>query len=604
MSPTPRKISRKMTLSKLNRAIRHKISSLGAGRLAAAWVVSALLFLSFDILWSALSTFRSMSFLPTYLWAIAAGAFLAIPTAIAPRRRAFQLILWLVVAGVMIANMMYFRTYFTAIPASAYLMAGNLRDFGSSVVDSLALSDAILIIIPLAGWIWLRHLPDGRRNMKWWAGATALTAILAWLSALPYGGPAAHIRKLSQECYYANCPPAIYTLAGPLAVELSTHSAPLSDAERREVASWLTDHRQRRGMPLDSIPAGKSLVIIFLESFESWPIGLTVEGQEITPFLNSLTADSTVSFFPRLATQVGAGRSIDAQLLMLAGMLPMENEVAAMSRADNRYLSIPEAMKADGAARAYLLSGDKAGVWNQARFARAFSVDTILDASAWEMTEKIGNPPKLADGALFAQTINKMRSGEIFPVGERAYIHIVAYSGHNPWRIPEESRLIDIKGDYPPKYADYLTAMNYVDHALRPLVDYLRSRPDADNIVIAITGDHEGLASYRQAMTTHPATAGIVDPLEHTPLFIINSPRPGRFDIEAGQVDVFPTLLDILALHHFPWRGMGTSILSPSHPGEAIRRDGSGSADSLLIRARHVSDIILRHNILRDSFPD
>ena len=147
--------------------------------------------------------------------------------------------------------------------------------------------------------------------------------------------------------------------------------------------------------------------------------------------------------------------------------------------------------------------------------------------------------------------------------------------------------------------------MNYVDRSLKPFVQYLRSRPDASDIVIVITGDHEGLASYREGMLSDSITSRIVPENEFTPLLIINSPRPGLFDFVAGQVDVFPTLLDIMGLNDYPWRGMGTSIFSDSHPRKAIGRKGEivpsdsiTTSDTLLRKARHVSDIIIRYDLL------
>ena len=577
-------------------------NKMGAGRLAAAWVVSALIFLTFDILWCSLTTFRSLGFAPTWLFALLGATVVSLPSALAPRRTWVQAAVWLIIIGFMTANMMYYRTYFTAIPAASYLMAGNLADFKGSVTDSLAWTDIILPLEVLAGWMWLRRRQcTPRQPLRLWGAALAATGVGAFVSSLPYGGPAAHIRKLSQECYYANCPPVVYTLAAPPVVELMTASEPLTDSQRLEVDRWLAEHAALSGRPDSasvSIAPGRSLVYIFLESLETWPVGLEIEGQRVTPFIDSLLADSTTTYIPKLVTQVGAGRSIDAQLMLLAGMLPMERDVAAMSRPENIYFTLPKAMKESGPARSYLLTGDKASVWNQARVARSFGIDTLVDASSWKMTEKIGNPPKLADGALFSQIVDCMRRGEIMPEGERAYVQIVGYSGHNPWKIPEEQRRLRLTGKYPDKFADYITAMNYVDGALEPLVKYLRSRPDADSITIVITGDHEGLASYRDAMTADAVTGAIVDSVEHTPLIVVNSPRPGVLDAEAGQVDAYTTVLDLMGLGGYRWRGMGLSLLSEAHPGEAVRRDGTGSSDPHLLAARHVSDLIIRHNML------
>lgn len=63
-------------------------------------------------------------------------------------------------------------------------------------------------------------------------------------------------------------------------------------------------------------------MIIVCESLESWPVEARIAGKEITPYINSLLADSATLYVPRLLTQVDAGRSIDFQLMLNTGLLP------------------------------------------------------------------------------------------------------------------------------------------------------------------------------------------------------------------------------------------------------------------------------------------
>ena len=46
----------------------------------------------------------------------------------------------------MVANLMYYRTYFSAIPLSSYMLAGNLADFLPSVTASLRWCDLLFPI--------------------------------------------------------------------------------------------------------------------------------------------------------------------------------------------------------------------------------------------------------------------------------------------------------------------------------------------------------------------------------------------------------------------------------------------------------------------------
>ena len=90
-----------------------------------------------------------------------------------------------------------------------------------------------------------------------------------------------------------------------------------------------------------------------------------------------------------------------------------------------------------------------------------------------------------------------MEAGEVWPAGENAYVQIVTYSGHAPFRLPENLRRISFSEDVPQLMADYMITANYTDAAIGRLVGYLQSRSDYAHTMIVITGDHEG---QRQAV--------------------------------------------------------------------------------------------------------
>lgn len=59
----------------------------------------------------------------------------------------------------------------------------------------------------------------------------------------------------------------------------------------------------------------KNLILILVESFQSWTIGLMVGKTEVTPNMNNLLKLENVVYFPNEMPQVKDGRSSDAQLL-------------------------------------------------------------------------------------------------------------------------------------------------------------------------------------------------------------------------------------------------------------------------------------------------
>lgn len=590
--------------------------SLWTGRFTAAAVGGTVMILTFDILWSSETTFRGMSFAGTYLNAVLAGMILALPSVVTSRWWP-QILVWTMVILLLIANLMYCRTYFSWIPLESYLMAGNLRDFTASVADAVRWSDIILPAVAAVAWSIGRRLSCVvRPKSRAYLATLAAIAVISVSNALANGGMRRHIDKLSQACYYATTPAVIYTPAGPLVAEALSSSEYITDEEKDFVYYWLAEQREiQDGYPIRRWPERDNLIMIFCESLESWPIeAKTDDGKELTPYMNSLIREEGTFYAPHVVSQVGNGRSIDAQLLMLAGMMPMNSNVYSMKYSENTYPSVIKAIsKQGGVNRSTLLTCDKPIVWNQALVAKAFGIDTLVDHSCWDNSESVGNPKKLSDGSFMRQSVEKLRRGDIWPEGTHVFLQWVTYSGHNPFVLPDRMKLIDIKGNYPSKMNDYMTMVNYTDHSLSVLIEYLKSRSDWKKTMVVIVGDHEGLGTYRQEWLRDKTASRILSRETCVPMIILNSPQSGRYDEPMGQIDVYPTLLDLLNLRAYGWQGMGQSVFDPRKTPVAIDSrinivgDTAGvpaASISHLSQARRASDIIIRYNLLKDLFPD
>ena len=590
------------------------------------WVISLITLFVFDLLWMAQTTFRPLSLFQFWVFLILGATVLASPSVFS-RKGYSNALLLLVVDIVMTANLMYCRTYFNAIPARSYLLVGNLTDFTASVTDSFRWYYAILPVFTILAYLfYISNIPGKKRPGGWrsYLASLFVLACIAWGIDASTGGTLAKISEMSESPYEATCIVPVYGIPGYVAHDILVSSEKLPDSEKKKVDEWLETHLTLAQLPetdsLSYVGANdsllrKNLVIILCESLESWPIGKKIEGKEVTPFINSLIADSTTFYAPNVVSQVGNGRSIDAQLIILAGLLPMRHGVYAYDASENQFYTLPEAVKQYGG-RSYLLTCDKPYVWNESRVAAAFGIDTILSSSAFRIDETAGPRRRLSDGSFMRQTVEKLKQGEIWPEGEIAFLLMVTYSGHNPFNLPEKLRKINFDGDYPEIIKNYLITANYTDDSLRDIIDYLKTRPDWDETLVVITGDHEGLASDRKEALENKNSSKFVDPGQHTPLIILNSPVRGTFTGTMGEIDIYPTLLDLMGNNSEKWKGVGFSVtdarngtFNSNFKGIAVSSSGMLEGDTSstdtglkkhIEKARDVSDLILRFNLLNN----
>lgn len=567
-----------------------------------------LTFVAFDVIWCMDTTFASFSFFETYATKIIATLALAGVYALT-RCRWAQIVVMALLDVLLVANLMYFRTYYSAIPASSYLEAGNLADFKASVTDSLRWTDIVLPLITIATAVMAFRYKTTKRQpltavLKWWAAPLAGFALLLTGVNLCKGGFHKSLRSVRQSAYLCSADAPIFSVFGCIWYDITDAAEPITPEKQAEIERWLAS--QPKHQPADSVTEKRSnLLIVFAESLESWVLEKKVDGKEITPCLNRLLKEKSTLYAPNVLTQVKGGRSIDAQLMICSGLLPLMSGTYSSLYYDNTFYTLQKAMRGLKHSRSYLLTIDKVSTWNQGAVARSFGTDTIISYHDFKMTEAFGTHKRIGDASFFQQCREKIERGEVWKPGESVYMQFVTYSGHAPFKLPDHLRTITFPASIPEKAADYMTTAHYTDKAIGDFVAYLKTLPQYKETIVVIVGDHEGLASYRQELVGNPACRGLVSDKQLTPFIVLNSPVGMRYDKFMGQIDIYPTLLNLMQLDAYRWHGLGQSILDPRKQGVAVGSvmnvEGTGSDKEVerLKEAHTVSDYMLRYDWLK-----
>lgn len=567
-----------------------------------------LTFVAFDVIWCMDTTFASFSFFETYATKIIATLALAGVYALT-RCRWAQIVVMALLDVLLVANLMYFRTYYSAIPASSYLEAGNLADFKASVTDSLRWADIVLPLITIATAVMAFRYKTTKRQpltavLKWWAAPLAGFALLLTGVNLCKGGFHKSLRSVRQSAYLCSADAPTFSVFGCIWYDITDAAEPITPEKQAEIERWLAS--QPKHQPADSVTEKRSnLLIVFAESLESWVLEKKVDGKEITPCLNRLLKEKSTLYAPNVLTQVKGGRSIDAQLMICSGLLPLMSGTYSSLYYDNTFYTLQKAMRGLKHSRSYLLTIDKVSTWNQGAVARSFGTDTIISYHDFKMTEAFGTHKRIGDASFFQQCREKIERGEVWKPGESVYMQFVTYSGHAPFKLPDHLRTITFPASIPEKAADYMTTAHYTDKAIGDFVAYLKTLPQYKETIVVIVGDHEGLASYRQELVGNPACHGLVSDKQLTPFIVLNSPVGMRYDKFMGQIDIYPTLLNLMQLDTYRWHGLGQSILDPRKQGVAVGSvmnvEGTGSDKEVerLKEAHTVSDYMLRYDWLK-----
>lgn len=531
-------------------------------------------FILFDLDWSLNTTFSSFSFPQTYLTKILLASLIALPMLFI-RSRWYIIVMGILVDILLVVNLMYFRTYYTAIPWDSYFLAGNLSEFTESVFASLRWSDLGFPLLTALFLLFTRKLnldvlrEERKKGLKFVCFSIGIPAISLSIIFIYYGGYKEAYEDLLVD--FQTCGTPIYTIPGSLCYEHLQDKIEYTPQVKQEIEKWLSQQPENRALPF-KIEARDNCIIILAESFESWVLEKKVEGNEITPNLNRYLRESQTLYAPYVQTQVRGSRSIDGQLLLHTGLLPIKFGAYSARFPHHTYYSLDKAFKekyVDGCTRC--LTVDKKVVWNVAIVAQDFGYDILLDKPCFKLDEKTGPRHRLGDASFLRQCAEKLEDEEaLFATGGHTLVQCVTYSGHFPLKIPEESKRISFSKRIPELLSDYMVVANYTDHAIGQFIDRLRSQKKFENTMFVITGDHEGFGTHRKWLYADLVGRDIISPNCFTPFIVINSPIALRYDKVMGQVDMYTTLLDLLGADAYPWRGMGQSIFSPNKKGYAL----------------------------------
>lgn len=528
------------------------------------------------------------------IWAqrAADAMLLALPAWFLHRKR--WLFPWIVLVNLyLLSNVWYYRIYYSIMPLNSYLMVNNLRGLGPSIYASMRASD-LWIVLPsvcfAAGYtLFGRRIPGGGGKRLRTAGF-AVSLLLIVVTVIPpyFNDPNEFkhpwpwfrneimlgLHKYGLIGYWSY--QAAY-LHGCSSEEAEYAAQFVEAAERRAPRNPLVEEHRR------------NLIVVLTESLGSWPIGLEIDGVEATPFMNSLAKDTSVLYFPRVLPQVKDGRSSDAQLMLNTGLLPLESGAAAsLYGCRNTYPALPKALARRGYTSASLIC-DSRHYWNQEATTKSYGFDRYH-------CELSRGPMRHADEELYKYGFEILKK-----LPQPFYAQLVTMSGHGPYTKSDlESPLNN--ADIPDEEAKYyLVTTQYVDRCMGSFIDSLKACGLYDKSIIVITGDHDSITRNDYEGRKKRELSD-----RYIPLFILNAPLKAETKNVIAQIDIYPSLLDLMHVQDYDFHGLGESVFRHQSDCAADHSEGwVGNCRSDSVRQYRkelwrVSDILLRTDYFKD----
>ena len=486
----------------------------------------------------------------------------------------------------LLSNVWYYRNYGTLMPMTSYIMVENLQGLGPSIWSSIRWSDWWILFPSICFMVYYgasgRMLSKGRlwENWKYIGGSILMILVIILPSyiihprteyAHPYSLYTNEVVRAFRQfgfinywSYQANYLRGCTSEEKDYAIEFMKEQV-----EKQSFAPLVKKHQ-------------KNLILILVESLQAWPINLSIDGREVTPYLNSLIKKDSVLYFSKVLPQVKGGRSSDAQLLLNTGLLPIATGAAASLYGTHEYPSLPKALAGNGYTSVSFLCDDKA-YWNQEATSKSYGFMKLYDRMAK------GNPMVQADENLFKYSLPILEKEK-----QPFYAQLVTFSGHDAVKTDFESHFDHIKFDNEIVKLN-LIITEYVDKCIGRFIEALKRDGLYENSIIVITGDHDSIA-YN--LYEGREKCNLED--RYVPLLILNAPLYAECDKVIGQSDIYPSLLDMMGVGGYSFHGLGESVFRNQsdcaiyHTGEMA---GNCKNDSIISNKRErwkISDILIK----------
>lgn len=240
-------------------------------------------------------------------------------------------------------------------------------------------------------------------------------------------------------------------------------------------------------LKLSGIAKDKNIIVIQAEAFQNFTINLKVDGQEITPFLNDLIAESL--YFPNTFQQIGPGNTSDAEFMFNSSLYPSAWTATSETFSDREIPSLPSLLKKEGYETMTFHANDVT-FWSRDKMYPALGFDRYYDIEFFGNEDVIGIGP--SDEYVYEKALPELK--QFYEDGQKFYSQFVTLSSHHPFKIPTAKETIEL----PEKFndtlvGDYLKSIHYMDRTLEKFAQALKDDGLWEETLFVVYGDHFGL---------------------------------------------------------------------------------------------------------------
>ena len=324
------------------------------------------------------------------------------------------------------------------------------------------------------------------------------------------------------------------------------------------------------------VAKGKNVIVIHLESFQQFLIDYKWKGKEVTPNLNKLYHSKNTLSFSNFYNQVGQGKTSDAEMMLENSLYGLQSGSAMSSYGtSNTFESAPAILNQAGGYTTAVMHGGAGSFWNRNNAYKQFGYHYFMPLSYYENKPKYYIGYGLKDKIFLSQSIKYI---ERLP--QPFYLKLITVTNHYPYDLDKKNQSIDPTDTGDETVDGYVQTAHYLDQAIGEFFQWMKKTGLDKKTILVLYGDHYGISGNH-----HKASAELLKQDDFTnfdnlkfqrvPLmFHMKGLKGGVKDTYGGEIDVLPTLLNLLGINDKDTIQFGHDMLSSKAPQIVAQRNG------------------------------
>lgn len=490
----------------------------------------------------------------------------------------------LVLSTWLFANILYYREFSNFLSLSIIKTSGSTADnLGKSIVgitrvtDFLAFIDVLAIIALMIGKVIKYDLRPLKLkfNLLLEGLAVVLIGVNLMMAQKDRSGLLTRTFDNSYIVKYLGMNQyAVYDSFKTAQTSEQMAKANVSDLS--SVKKYLKANYVKPNPEYTGVAKGKNVMVIHLESFQQFLIGYKWKGKEVTPNLNKLYRSKNTLSFANFYNQVGQGKTSDAEMMLENSLYGLQSGSAMSSYGtSNTFESAPAILNQQGGYTTAVMHGGAGSFWNRNNAYKQFGYHYFMPLSYYENKPKYYIGYGLKDKIFFDQSIKYI---ERLP--QPFYLKLITVTNHYPYDLDKKNQSIDPTDTGDETVDGYVQTAHYLDQAIGELMRWMKKTGLDKNTMLVLYGDHYGISGNH-----HKASAELLNQDEFTnfdnlkfqrvPLmFHMPGLKGGIKKTYGGEIDVLPTLLNLLGINDRKAIQFGHDLLSSKAPQIVAQRNG------------------------------